>query len=89
LASSDLRGEGLALPIRKLSDGAVSWEDTFADMRRVIANLSDPADTAMSGRFRRDNRDTLRQMRRTNPDAGSTVEYRLPDRDCQLRESDG
>jgi hypothetical protein len=77
------------VPIRKLPDGAPSWEDPVADVLRAIANLSDPADTAMSGRSKRDNRDTLEQMRQADRDAWSTIEHRLADRDRQLRELDG
>jgi hypothetical protein len=50
-----------------------------ADMLAVIANLTDPADTAMSERFKRDNREMLEQMRQAKRDAWSTIEHRLGD----------
>jgi hypothetical protein len=46
-----------------LPDGGLDWEKTAADVRAMIAELSDPADTAKGGRFKQDNRDTLEQMR--------------------------
>ena len=55
-------------------------------MRRSVEGLNDPADTAPSGRFKRDNRDTLEKMRKADRDAWLTVEHRLADRDRQLRE---
>jgi hypothetical protein len=49
--------------VSKYPDGSPSWEDAVADMLRVIAKLTDPEDTAATGRFNRANRDTLDQMR--------------------------
>src|SRR5882672_7270913 len=49
----------LIAPISKCPDGMPSYEDTVADMLRVIAELIDPEDTAATGRFKRANRDTL------------------------------
>jgi hypothetical protein len=49
--------------ISKYPDGSPSWEDTVPDVLRVIAELTDPKDTAIKGRFQRANRDTLDQMR--------------------------
>jgi hypothetical protein len=76
----------LAVPIHKTCDGAASWEDTVADMLAVIANLTDPADSAMSGRLKRDNCEVLEQMRQAKRDAWWTIEHRLGDRDRELRE---
>jgi hypothetical protein len=53
-----------------------------ADMLAVIANLTDPADTAMSGRFKRDNREVLEQIRQGDREAWPSVEHRLCDRDA-------
>ena len=53
-------------------------------MLAVIASLTDPADTAMSERFKRDNREVLEQMRQAKRDAWSTIEHRLADRDREL-----
>jgi len=62
------------------------WGRHVADMLAVIASLTDPADTAMSERFKRDNREVLEQMRQAKRDAWSTIEHRLGDRDRELRE---
>jgi hypothetical protein len=45
------------------------------------AGLTDPADTATNGRFKRDNRDTLEQMRQADRSAWSAVEQCLDDRE--------
>jgi hypothetical protein len=42
-----------------VADGGPDWEETAADMRAMIADLTDPADTAVGGRFKRDNREVL------------------------------
>jgi hypothetical protein len=80
----DLRS--LVVPIRSLPDGAPYYEETAADKRAMIANLTDPADTAMSGRFERENRDTLEAMLQGDRDAWSWDELRLSERDRELRE---
>jgi hypothetical protein len=77
---------GLAVPTRKLPGGEPNWEETVADMLVVIAGLTEPADTAGNGRFKRDNREVLDRMREADRDAWSTVERRLGDRDRELRE---
>jgi hypothetical protein len=88
LREPDQRERGsLAVPIRKLPDGGPDWEETAADMRELIATLTDPADMAMNGRFKRDNRDVLDQMRDGDRDAWNSVELRLADRDRERRES--
>jgi hypothetical protein len=88
--SADLHSEPkLAIPISKYPDGTPSWEETVADMLRVIAELTDPDDTSVGGRFKRDNRDTLEQMRQAHRNAWSTIEHRLGDCDRELRESNG
>lgn len=74
------------MPIRILSDGAPDWEDTVADMLRVIADLTDSADTAISGRFKRDTFEALRQADR---DKRSAVEHCLADRGRELHEQRG
>ena len=53
---SDLRQPSLAVASRKMADGGPDWEETAADMRDAIATLTDTVDTAMTGRFKRDNR---------------------------------
>jgi hypothetical protein len=80
---SDLRSLGVAA---SLGDGEPDWEETAANMRAIIAKLSNPANTAKGGRFKRDNRDTLQQMPQGDRDAWSSVEHRLGDRDRELRE---
>jgi hypothetical protein len=83
----DLSGDDeLFVPISKWPDGSPSWEDTVADMLRVIAELTDPEDTAATGRFARANRETLEAMRQADRDAWGTVQHRLGDRDRELRE---
>jgi hypothetical protein len=76
------------VPIRSLPDGAPYWEKTAVEIRRVIAALADPDDTA-NDRFKRDNRDTLERMRQADRGAGSAIEHRLGDRDRELLESNG
>ena len=49
--------------------------------------LTGPADTAINGRFERDNREALEQLRQSNRDAWSASEHRVGDRDRELRES--
>jgi hypothetical protein len=83
--NQDERGS-LAVSIRKLPDGGPDWEETAADMRERIATLEEPADTAMSGRFKRDNAEVLDQMRDGDRDAWNSVERRLGERDRELRE---
>ena len=86
---SDLRGDdALVVPISKYPDGSPSWEDTVADMLRVIADLTDLDDTVATGRFVNANRDTLEEMREADRDAWVTVMHRLGDRERELRESD-
>jgi hypothetical protein len=72
-----------------MADGGPDWEETAADMRERIATLSDLADTALSGRFKRDNRDVLGQMRDAARDAWNSVEVRLGEKDRELREQRG
>jgi hypothetical protein len=86
---SDLRDtrDPLTVPLRKMADGCPDWEETAADMRAMIATLTDPADTAVNGRFKRDNGAVLDQMRLADRDAWSSVEHRLGDRDRELREA--
>jgi hypothetical protein len=48
--------------------------------------LTDPVDTATSGRFKRENREVVEQMRQADCQAWSTIEHRLGDRERQLRE---
>ena len=74
------------MKIRRLPDGAPDWEEVTADMLRVIADLNDPDDTAINGRFESGNREVLEQMRQAERDAWSTIEHRLGDRDRELRE---
>jgi hypothetical protein len=87
VAYSDLRS--LPVKIRRLPDGAPDCEEMTADMLRVIAGLAHPDDTAVGGRLKRDNRETLEQMRQANRQAWSTIEHRLAVRDRELRESNG
>lgn len=88
-AYSDLRNglDGVRVAVSKYPDGSPSWEDTVADMLRLIAELDDPEDTAATGRFKRANREVLEEMRQADRDAWNTVELRLADRDRELRES--
>jgi hypothetical protein len=80
---SDLREpDSLAVPSRKLLDRGPDLEETAAEMLAAITSLTDPADTATNGQFKRDNRDTLEQMRRS---AWSAVKHQLADRDRELR----
>jgi hypothetical protein len=72
--------------IRRLPDGAPDWKEVTADMLCVIADLNDPDDTAINGRFESGNREVLEQMRQAERDAWSTIEHRLGDRDRELRE---
>jgi hypothetical protein len=51
----------------------------------AITGLTDPADTATNGRFKRDNRDTFEQMRQADCSAWSAVEHHA-DRDRELPE---
>jgi hypothetical protein len=84
---SELRGDDeLVVPISRYPDGAPSWEDTVADMRRVIGELSEIEDTAATGRFVQANRETLDEMREADRDAWGTVMHRLGDRERELRE---
>jgi len=83
---SDLRGDDqMVVPISKYPDGSISWEDTVADMVRVIIDLTDPEDAGPAGRFKRANRDTLEEMRLNDRDAWNTVELRLADQYRELR----
>jgi hypothetical protein len=66
--------------------GEINWEDTAADMLAAIAGLTDPAGTAMGGRFKRDNRDTPEQMRQADRDAWSAIEHRFADHEREFRE---
>jgi hypothetical protein len=85
---SDLRSPpSLAVALRKLPDGGPDWEETAADMRAKIATLTDPADMAMNGRFKRDNAEVLDQMRDGDRDAWVSVEHRLAEQDRERRES--
>jgi hypothetical protein len=88
---SDLRGsdDELRVPVSKFPDGSTSWEDTVADMVRVIIDLTDPEDAAPTGRFKRANRETLEEMRLNDRDAWNTVELRLADQYRELREQHG
>jgi hypothetical protein len=54
-----------------------------------MLRFSDPDDTPLSGRFKRDNRDTREQMRQGHHNAWSVIEHRLGDRDRELQESNG
>jgi hypothetical protein len=53
----------LAVKIRRLPDGAPDWDETTADMQRMIAGVADPDDTCVCGRFKRENREVLEEMR--------------------------
>ena len=59
---------------------------TIEPLLRVIADLNDPDNTAINGRFESGNREVLEQMRQAERDAWSTIEHRLGDRDRELRE---
>ena len=86
-AYSELRGDDqLIVPISKYPDGSISWEDTVADMLRVIADLTDLDDTVATGRFVNANRAALEEMREADRDAWGTVMHRLGDRERELRE---
>jgi hypothetical protein len=86
-AYSELRGDDqLVVPISKYPDGSTSWEDTVADMLRVIADLTDLDDTVATGRFVNANRAALEEMREADRDAWGTVMHRLGDRERELRE---
>jgi len=74
------------VPISKYPDGSTSWEDTVADMLRVIADLTDLDDTVATGRFVNANRAALEEMREADRDAWGTVMHRLGDRERELRE---
>jgi len=76
-----------AVEIRRLPDGGSDWEEATSETLRVIAGLPQPDHTAVGGRFKRDNRETLEQMRQSNRQAWSTIEHRLGDRDRELREA--
>jgi hypothetical protein len=67
-----------------MPDGAPDRKETVAEMLRAIAGLSDPDDTAVGGRFKRD---ILEQMRQGDRDASTWVEHRLADRDRELCKS--
>ncbi len=76
----------LEVPIRAIAgQGATDWAGTAEDMRKRIAKLTSPADTASDGRFKRDNRKTLDDMRNADRDAWGTIEYELGQRDLKLR----
>jgi hypothetical protein len=69
----DLRGDQERIvPISPYPDGSPAWEDTVADMLRVIDSLTDDDDTAL----KQANRDTLDQMRQADRDAWNTLEHR-------------
>jgi hypothetical protein len=55
-------------------------------MLAAITALSDPADTATSGRFKRANRDALEQIRQADRTAWSALEHQFADRDREFRE---
>ena len=46
-----------------------------ADMLCVTADLNDRDDTAINDRFKGENREVLEQMRQSNRQAWSTIEY--------------
>jgi integrase/recombinase XerD len=75
-----------AVPIHKAAGGKIDWQGTARDMLAAIAELTNPADTAATGRFNRANRDTLDQMRQADRDAWGAVMHRLGHRDRELRE---
>jgi hypothetical protein len=81
----DLRS--LAMKIRGLPDGAPDWVAKTAEMLRVFAGLTDPNETAVSGQFKRENREVLEEMRQADCDTWSIVEHHFGDRDRKLRES--
>jgi len=54
-------------------------------MLRVFAGHTYPDDTAVGGRFKRENREVLEEMQQADRDAWSIVEHRFRDR--ELRES--
>jgi len=72
-----------------LPDGGSDWEEETSETLRVIGGLPQPDHTAVGGRFKRDNRETLEKMRQSNRQAWSTIEHSLGDRDPELRESYG
>jgi hypothetical protein len=76
----------LTVPLRKAPGNKTDWQGTAQDMVAVIAGLTDLADTGNDGRFKRDNRQGLELMRTGDKNAWSTVEYRLGDRERQLRD---
>jgi hypothetical protein len=82
----DLRSR--AMQIRGLPDGAPDWVATTAEMLRVFTGLTDPDDTAVGGRFKRENREVLEERRQADCDTSwSIVEQHFGDRDRKLRES--
>jgi hypothetical protein len=68
--------------LKTLADGTTpDWEATVSAMLEIIAGLTDPADTAVGGRYKQVTRDLLDAMRKADRDAWSTIEHRLGDRD--------
>jgi hypothetical protein len=50
--------------------------------------LNDPADPYTNGRFKRENREVLEQMRQADRDARLTIEHRLGDRELRERRNE-
>jgi hypothetical protein len=69
----------LAVETRRLPDGAPDWEGATAEMLRVIGGLNDPDDTASNGRFKRENREVLDQLRQADRAGGGTLRERHPE----------
>ena len=57
------------MPISKYPDASTSWEDTVADMLRVIADLTDLEEHREHWPLQARNRDALEEMRQADRDA--------------------
>jgi hypothetical protein len=64
----------------KTAGGATNWDGVKAEMERMIADFTDPTQTAPSGGFLAANRNTMELMRVGNKTAWSAVSYCLNNR---------